>query len=110
MPRKKQAVEQLEDKRLADYELIYIVSPEVADEELESRIEAINQFISGRNGAVDEVEKWGKKKLAYPIKHFLEGNYVLTRFKISPAQCKELESNLKITEEVLRHLLIKLSG
>jgi small subunit ribosomal protein S6 len=110
VPRKKQDVEQLEDKRLADYELIYIVSPEVADEDLESRIEAVNQFISGRNGTVDEVEKWGKRKLAYPIKHFLEGNYILTRFKISPAQCKELESNLKITEEVLRHLLIKLSG
>jgi small subunit ribosomal protein S6 len=56
------------------------------------------------------VEKWGKKKLAYPIKHFLEGNYVLTRFKVSPAQCKELEANLKITEEVLRHLLIKSNG
>jgi small subunit ribosomal protein S6 len=110
VPRKKQDVEQLEDKRLTDYELIYIVSPEVTDEELESRIEAVNQFISGRNGTVDEVEKWGKRKLAYPIKHFLEGNYILTRFKISPAQCKELESNLKITEEVLRHLLIKLSG
>jgi small subunit ribosomal protein S6 len=48
--------------------------------------------------------------LAYPIKHFLEGNYVLTRFKISPARCKELETNLKISEEIIRHLLIKVSG
>ena len=110
MPRKKQEVQPVEDNRLADYEMVYIVSPEVDDEALESRIESISQFISGRSGVVDEVEKWGKKKLAYPIKHFLEGNYVLTRFKVSPAQCKELEANLKITEEVLRHLLIKLGG
>ena len=110
MPRKRQEVQEVEDNRLADYEMVYIVNPEVDDEALESRIESISQFISGRNGVVDEVERWGKKKLAYPIKHFLEGNYVLTRFKVSPAQCKELEANLKISEEVIRHLLIKLSG
>ena len=110
MPRKRQEVQEVEDNRLAGYEMVYIVNPEVDDEALESRIESISQFISGRNGVVDEVERWGKKKLAYPIKHFLEGNYVLTRFKVSPAQCKELEANLKISEEVIRHLLIKLSG
>jgi small subunit ribosomal protein S6 len=110
VPRKRQEVQEVEDNRLADYEMVYIVNPEVDDEALESRIESISQFISGRNGVVDEVERWGKKKLAYPIKHFLEGNYVLTRFKVSPAQCKELEANLKISEEVIRHLLIKLSG
>ena len=110
MPRKKQEVKQAEDSRLSDYELVYIVSPEVADESLDNRVEAVSKFISGRDGTVDEVDRWGKKRLAYPIKHFLEGNYVLTRFKISPARCKELEANLKISEEILRHLLIKLSG
>ena len=110
MPRKRQEVQEVEDKRLTDYEMVYILSPEVDDVALESKIESISQFISGRNGVVDEVERWGKKKLAYPIKHFLEGNYVLTRFKVSPAQCKELEANLKISEEVIRHLLIKLGA
>ena len=110
MPRKRQEVQEVEDKRLIDYEMVYILSPEVDDVALESKIESISQFISGRNGVVDEVERWGKKKLAYPIKHFLEGNYVLTRFKVSPAQCKELEANLKISEEVIRHLLIKLGA
>ena len=110
MPRKKQVVKQVEDKRLEDYELVFIVSPEVTDESLDSRIDGISQFIAGKDGVISEVERWGKKKLAYPIKHFLEGNYVLTRFKISPARCKELEANLKISEEILRHLLIKLSS
>jgi small subunit ribosomal protein S6 len=108
--RKKQEEKKSEDTRLTDYELIYIVNPDVADESLDSRVEAISQFISDRSGVVDEVDRWGKKRLAYPIKHFLEGNYVLTRFKISPARCKELDTNLKISEEILRHLLIKVSG
>jgi small subunit ribosomal protein S6 len=107
--RKKQEVK-TEDTRLQDYELVYILSPEMTDDVLDSKIESINQFITARDGVVDDVEKWGKKKLAYPLKHFLEGSYYLTKFKISPTRCKELEANLKISEEVLRHLLIKVGG
>jgi small subunit ribosomal protein S6 len=97
----------VEDKRLHDYELVYIISPEISDDGLETRVNGITQFITGRDGVVDGVEKWGKKKLAYPIQHFLEGNYVLTKFKMSPARCKELEANLRISEEIIRHLLVK---
>lgn len=109
MARKKQE-QQVEDTRLQDYEMVFILSPEVADEALEGKIEGISQFITGRNGVIESVEPWGKKKLAYPIKQQLEGNYVLAKFKLSPARCKELEANLKISEEVLRHLLIKVGG
>ena len=99
-----------EDKRLQEYELVYIASPEMSDEALETRVNGITQFITGKDGVVDGVEKWGKKKLAYPIKHFLEGNYILTKFKISPARCKELEANLRISEDIVRHLLIKVGA
>ena len=98
------------DKKPQDYELVYIIKPEAEEQELENRIEGISQFITGNNGNVAEVERWGKKKLAYPIKHCLEGNYILTRFSMNPVKCKELEANLKISEDVLRHLLIKLSA
>ena len=108
MAKKRVQREQVTDSRLRDYELVLIVNPELADEALESRLQNVNQFIAGREGVVGEVEKWGKRKLAYPIEHNLEGNYVLTRFKISPARCKELEANLKISEEILRHLLVRL--
>ena len=110
MAARKKEVEKVEDKRLNDYELVFIVSPEIVDEALESKIDGVSQFITGRDGVISDVERWGKKKLAYPLGRFLEGNYVLTRFKISPARCKELEANLKISEEILRHLLIKLSS
>ncbi len=109
MARKKQEPK-VEDTRLQDYEMVFIISPEIADEALESKVDGVSQFITGRNGVIDSVEQWGKKKLAYPINHFLEGNYVLAKFKLSPARCKELETNLKISEEILRHLLIKVGG
>jgi small subunit ribosomal protein S6 len=104
--RKKQEVK-VASTRLQDYEMVFIISPEVADEDLESRINNVSQFITGRDGVMGEVEVWGRKKLSYPLKHFLEGNYVLARFKLSPVQCQELEANLKISEDILRHLLIK---
>jgi small subunit ribosomal protein S6 len=99
-----------EDNRLRDYELVYILSPDIDDELLETRVNGISQFITGREGVVDSVDKWGKRRLAYPLKHFLEGNYVLARFKLSPARCRELEANLRISEEVLRHLLVKVGA
>ncbi|HDR16373.1 MAG TPA: 30S ribosomal protein S6 [Desulfobacteraceae bacterium] len=97
------------DARVESYELVYIVKPELSDEQLEAKIETINQFITSHDGVIEDVQKWGKRKLAYPIKHAMEGNYVLIRFKIGTLTCKELETSLKISEDILRHLLIKTS-
>jgi small subunit ribosomal protein S6 len=95
------------DKKLNNYELVCILDPGMEEEALESRINNISQFITTREGVIAEIQKWGKKKLAYPIKHSLEGNYVLAKFQMKPAHAKELEASLKMSEEVIRHLLIK---
>ena len=100
----------VEDKQLRDYELVFIISPEVGEETLEATVSSVNQFVTGKDGVISGEERWGNRKLAYPIKRFLEGNYVLTRFKMKPIWSKELEANLQISEEILRHLLIKLSS
>jgi small subunit ribosomal protein S6 len=105
--KKRQVQKEPESSKLHNYELLYILSPEMTDEALEERVNGVSQFITGREGVVDSVDKWGKRRLAYPLKHFLEGNYILARFKLSPARCRELEANLKISEEVLRHLLVR---
>lgn len=107
---KRKKIQQPKDSRLAEYELVYILSPEMTDEALETRVNGISEFITTREGVIDGVDKWGKKKLAYPIKHFLEGSYVLTKFKISPAKSKELEANLRISEDIVRHLLIRVNN
>ena len=99
-----------DDNQLRDYELVVIFSPEVVEEKFDATIDGVSQFITERGGTISDVERWGKKRLAYPIEHFMEGSYVLTRFSLKPALSKELEANLQISEEVLRHLLVKLSS
>ncbi len=96
------------DEHLRDYELVLIISPEVVGEVLDTTIDNVGQFITGKGGIISSVEQWGKRRLAYPIKHFMEGNYVLTRLRLKSAFNKELEAKLRISEEILRHLLIKL--
>jgi small subunit ribosomal protein S6 len=97
-----------EEKQLRDYELVFITSPEVNEEALEAMVGNVSQFITGKGGEITDEERWGKRRLAYPIKRFLEGNYVLTRFKMQPMWSKELEASLQISEEILRHLLIRI--
>ena len=91
-----------------DYELVFIVHPEVPDDGLDTVINNIIQFITGKGGTIVETNRWGRKKLSYPIKHLMEGNYVLIKFKLDPSANKELETNLKISEKIIRYLLIKI--
>jgi small subunit ribosomal protein S6 len=94
---------------LRDYELVLVISPEVAEEELPTSVERINQLIAHRGGSITHTDYWGKRRLAYPIKRFLEGSYVLAQLKLEPESTEELEAHLQISEEVLRHLLVRLS-
>ncbi len=95
---------------MRDYELIYIVNPNVTEEQLPITLDKVNKFITDKGGAVDKVDQWGRRKLAYPIKKFTEGNYVSAKFKFAPKGASELENNLKLTEEIIRYLLIKLDN
>ncbi len=99
-----------EGEQLFDYELVLVISPEVAEEEFEATIDNVSRLITGKGGTVSDIERWGKRRLAYPIRRFVEGSYVLARFKLKPAFGKELEANLRISDEVLRHLLIRLDS
>jgi small subunit ribosomal protein S6 len=99
-----------QESKLRNYELVVIISPEVADEGIDGVVDNISRLISRDGGTVGEVDRWGKRKLAYPIKHFLEGNYVLFRCKMKATSGKALEASLRISEEVLRHLLVRLDS
>ncbi len=93
---------------MPSYELVLIISPEVVDEEMPDFITKLSELVNKVGGSVDEVNQWGRRKLAYPIKRSMEGNYVLTKVKMKPALTKELEANLRLSGKILRHLLIKL--
>ena len=99
-----------EGEELRDYELVLVVSPEIEEEEFEAAIDNVSRFITGKGGVISDIERWGKRRLAYPIRHFVEGSYVLAKFKLKPVFGRELGANLQISEDILRHLLIKLDS
>jgi len=92
---------------MSNYEVVFIISPEVTDEDVPNTIDKISEIVSKSGGSVTEVSQWGRRKLAYPIKRFTEGNYVLAQLELKPSLTKELEANLRLSSDVLRHLLIK---
>ena len=93
---------------MRDYELTVIFRPEIVEEDIPAEIEKVSQMISQKGGVVGEVNRWGRKRLAYPIKHCREGNYVLTPFKMDPNSAIGLDKNLRNSERILRHLLVRL--
>ncbi len=93
---------------MRDYEMVMIISPEVPEEDVVAVIDKASAFIASRGGEIMQVDRWGKRKLAYPIDRFREGYYVVSRFKFEPGMTAELEADLKITENILRHMVVRL--
>jgi small subunit ribosomal protein S6 len=93
-----------------DYELVAIISPEVDEDEVAKIVDRMTQSIGSRGGAVEEVKNWGKRRLAYPVRKFMEGDYVLARFKLMPKSVKDLESEIGTFGDVLRYLVVKVGG
>jgi len=87
--------------------LTVVFSPEIAEEDLPAEIERVNQLIAEKGGVVGEANRWGRRRLAYPIKKHREGNYVLTPLKLQADVAAELERNLRGFEQILRYLLVK---
>ena len=90
---------------MINYELLLIINPTVDDAEKEATVETVKRIIE-TDGQVSEVDIWGMKKLAYPIKKHLEGYYAIVNFKASPELPKELDRRLKISDNIIRHLII----
>ena len=89
------------------YELVLIVSPEVQEEAVTAVVERVDRFITDRGGTVENHDLWGRRRLAYPIKRFAEGNYILTNLQLEPAAAADLETQIRINEDILRHLLVR---
>ena len=89
------------------YELLYILNNELADEAKESVIEKLNAVVTANGGTVDGVDKWGTRRLAYPINYKNEGYYVLVNFTAPATLPDELERVMRITDAVIRFMIVK---
>ncbi|TMF22131.1 MAG: 30S ribosomal protein S6 [Chloroflexi bacterium] len=92
---------------MRDYEVLYIVRADLDDDKVQDAVKRVNTLIERSGGTPDGTNLWGKRKLAYDVKHQKEGSYVLQDFHLDPDRVPELEASLKITEEVLRHLIVR---
>jgi small subunit ribosomal protein S6 len=95
---------------VTDYEVTYILRPSLEESEVEERSNAIGEIVKGQGGEVVTIERLGKKRLAYEIDDVREGNYVVMQFKGGPAASKELDRQLKLHEDVLRGLIVRLDA
>jgi len=92
---------------LRDYEILYIVRADLDDDKVQDAVKRVNTLIERSGGTSERTNLWSKRKLAYEVKHQKEGSYVLQDFQLDPTRVPELEAGLKITEEVLRHLVVR---
>ena len=90
-----------------EYELIYVISPRLMVEEADATIERIQGLVEDTGGEILMTDNWGRRRLAYPIKHHFEGTYVLTHITMPPDRIAGFERALNINENVLRHLLVR---
>ena len=92
---------------MRDYEVLYIVRADLDDDKVQDAVKRVNTLIERSGGTLEQTNLWGKRKLAYEVKHQKDGSYVLQDFLLDPNRVPELEASLKITEEVLRHLIVR---
>ena len=91
-------------KTTEKYEVLYVLNPNLTEEETQAIMEKFKTLIE-QNGTVDEMEEWGKRKLAYEINYLTEGYYVLVKFTSGPELPAELDRILGITDGVIRSLV-----
>lgn len=93
---------------MRNYELSFVIHPEVEQSDVTQAVDKVGQYVSAGGGEVTSVDVYGRRALAYPIRKQKEGTYVFLHAQLDPQAIQELERNLKLDEEILRYLLIRL--
>lgn len=92
---------------MRSYELVFIVDPELEGDDLTAVIERVKTLVERNGGQVAQVELWGLRRLAYPIRNQWEGQYVLMQLEMEPQGVGGLERDLGLAEQVMRHLIVR---
>src|SRR5579884_3495573 len=93
-------------RMVRDYELMYIVRPDVDEDGLRAAIDSVRSLIEGQGGEIRKTTNWGKRRLAYEVKHLRDGHYVIVEMRLDGGRVAEIERALRIHDSVFRHLLV----
>ena len=89
------------------YEVIFIVNPDVADEEVMRLSEGVQKIITGQGGSIVKTEMMGKRQLAYEINHKKDGTYVLLEVEGSGSEIAEVERRMRVNDQILRYMTVR---
>ncbi|PKO22242.1 MAG: 30S ribosomal protein S6 [Chloroflexi bacterium HGW-Chloroflexi-1] len=93
---------------MRNYELIVIAVPQLDDESVASLNQRVAGWITAGNGSVTGTDVWGRRQLMYAIRKHSEGIYVKYDFQLPPSAVRELDRSLRLEEQIIRHLVVRL--
>jgi small subunit ribosomal protein S6 len=93
-------------ERVRDYECAVLFRPDVEPEQLDAEVETIRNLLTNRGAEIARVDRWNKRMLAYPIKDYTEGFYVIYRWYSTPEVLPELAYHFKFADNVLRNIVL----
>ena len=96
--------------RTPSYEVIYIVDPDLPEEEVQGLVEKFGEIAQQYGASVEKVDRWERRKLAYQIKGKAEGLYVVANVKAEKSAIDEIDRALRLNESVLRHMVVQAEG
>lgn len=92
---------------MRNYEVAFIAHPELDEASLNTLVEKAKGWVNATGGQVTQVDLWGRRRLAYPIRKQQEGQYILMQTQMAPAATHEVERNLRLTEQVMRFQIVR---
>jgi small subunit ribosomal protein S6 len=87
---------------------MFILAPDLEEEAVATATERVRSYVTSRGGEVQSLEPWGRRRLAYPIQRYHEGAYHIAKFSLGPEHADELDHSLKLNEQVIRHMIVRL--
>jgi small subunit ribosomal protein S6 len=96
-----------EPAALYNYEVALIIRPEMEEEGQSALIERLGELLTSEGGEVTDVETWGRRRLAYPIRKVQEGHYYFIQGQFAASVLPELERTIKLNDDILRHMVVR---
>ena len=88
------------------YEIVYVINPDLTDEERTNKTERLQALITENGGEIEAIDNWGKRVMAYEIRHYAEGYYGFATFQLPPLAVRSIEERLNLDEEILRYQIV----